>query len=74
MPSSKNQSSSTLVLLACEVELEHCEKQHYFWMTFEVLTVMSMNMAVLWDVAPCSLVDSDQSFRGAYRLHHLGDK
>jgi hypothetical protein len=25
-------------------------------------------MAVFWDVAPCSLVDIDRSFRGAYCL------
>jgi hypothetical protein len=27
-------------------------------------------MAVFWDVAPCSLVDSDWHFRAAYCLHH----
>jgi hypothetical protein len=27
-----------------------------------------MKMAVFWDVAPCSLVDIDQRFRGAYGL------
>jgi hypothetical protein len=30
-------------------------------------------MAVFWDVALCSLVDTDCCFRGAYYLHHLGD-
>jgi hypothetical protein len=30
-------------------------------------------MAVLWDVAPSSLVDIDPRFRGAYCLHHQGD-
>jgi hypothetical protein len=25
-----------------------------------------MKMAVFWDVAPCSLVDSDRRFRGDY--------
>jgi hypothetical protein len=28
---------------------------------------------VLWDVAPCSLVEIDRRFRGAYCLHHQGD-
>jgi hypothetical protein len=28
-----------------------------------------MNMAVFWDVAPCSLIDTDRTFRGAYCLH-----
>jgi hypothetical protein len=31
-------------------------------------------MAVFWDVATCGLVDSDRRFRGAYCLHHQGDK
>jgi hypothetical protein len=31
-------------------------------------------MAVFWDVAPCSLVDIDWCFRGAYCLHHQGDE
>jgi hypothetical protein len=30
-------------------------------------------MAVFWDVASCSLVETDRSFRGMYRLHHRGD-
>jgi hypothetical protein len=38
----------------------------------EVLTATSMKMAVFWDVAPCSLVDTDRRFRGAYCLHHQG--
>jgi hypothetical protein len=31
-----------------------------------------MAMAVLWDVAPFSLVETDRRFRGSYCLHHLG--
>jgi hypothetical protein len=31
-------------------------------------------MTVFWDVAPCSLVEIDRSFRGAYCLHHQGDR
>jgi hypothetical protein len=30
-------------------------------------------MAVFWNVAPCSLVEFNQSFRGAYCLHHQDD-
>jgi hypothetical protein len=40
---------------------------------FQVLMATSMKTAVFWVVAPCSLVDIDQSFRGAYCLHHEGD-
>jgi hypothetical protein len=39
---------------------------------FQVLTATSMKMAVLWDVAPCSLVEIDQRFRGDSCLHHQG--
>jgi hypothetical protein len=31
-------------------------------------------MAVFWVVAPCSLVEVYQRFRGPYCLHHQGDK
>jgi hypothetical protein len=30
-------------------------------------------MAVFWDVAPCSLVEIYQRFRGACCLHHQDD-
>jgi hypothetical protein len=31
---------------------------------------LKLKMAVFWDVAPYSLVENDQRFRGAYCLHH----
>jgi hypothetical protein len=31
-----------------------------------------MKMAVFWDVMPCSLVEIDRRFRGAFCLHHQG--
>jgi hypothetical protein len=40
---------------------------------FQALMATNMRTAVFWDVAPCSLVDTDQRFRGAYCLHHQGD-
>jgi hypothetical protein len=39
---------------------------------FQILTATSMKMTVFWDVAPCSLVDNDRRYRGAYCLHHQG--
>jgi hypothetical protein len=39
---------------------------------FQVLAAASMNMAVFWDVAPCSLVESDRRFRDAYCLYRQG--
>jgi hypothetical protein len=32
-----------------------------------------MKMAAFWDTAPCSLVDVDRCFRGAYCSHHQGN-
>jgi hypothetical protein len=34
---------------------------------------MEDKITVLWDVAPCSLVEVYRRFRGAYCLHHQGD-
>jgi hypothetical protein len=39
---------------------------------FEVFMAASMNMAVIWVVAPCSLVEVYRRFRGACCLHHQG--
>jgi hypothetical protein len=41
---------------------------------FEFLTAVSTKMAVFWVVAPCSLVEVYQRFRGACCLHHQGDQ
>jgi hypothetical protein len=40
---------------------------------FEVLTAVSTKMAVFWVVAPYSLVEVYQRFRGPCCLHHQGD-
>jgi hypothetical protein len=40
---------------------------------FEVLTVVRTKMAVYWVVAPCSLVEVYQCFRGPCCLRHQGD-
>jgi hypothetical protein len=40
---------------------------------FEVLTAVSTKMAVIWVVAPCSLVEVYQRFRGPCCLHHQDD-
>jgi hypothetical protein len=31
-----------------------------------------MQLAVFWDAAQCSLVDTDRRFRGTYCLHYQG--
>jgi hypothetical protein len=41
---------------------------------FEVLTAVSTKMAVFWVVAPCSLVEVYQRFRGPFCLQHQGDR
>jgi hypothetical protein len=32
-----------------------------------------MKFGVFWDVAPCSHVEVDRRFKGAYYLHYQGD-
>jgi hypothetical protein len=39
-------------------------------MRVQVLTAASMKFRIFWDVAPCSHVEVDRRFRGAYCLHH----
>jgi hypothetical protein len=39
---------------------------------FKILTAASMKI-VFCDVAPCSLVEINRRFRGAYCLHHQED-
>jgi hypothetical protein len=43
------------------------------WVAFQVPTVPSEKMTVLWDIAPYSLVKTDRSFRGAYCLYLQGN-
>jgi hypothetical protein len=31
------------------------------------------DMAIIWEVAPCSLIDTDRRFRGTYCLHYSPD-
>jgi hypothetical protein len=40
----------------------------------EVLTAVSTKVAVSWVVAPCSLAEVYQRFRGPCCLHHQGDE
>jgi hypothetical protein len=35
--------------------------------------IRAMKIAVFWEVAPCSPVDIERCFGGAYCLHHQGD-
>jgi hypothetical protein len=35
--------------------------------------VASLKMDAFWDIAPCSLIEVYQHFRGAYCIHHQGN-
>jgi hypothetical protein len=50
-----------------------CNPKVYYCVGFEVLAAVSTKMAVFWFVAPCSLVEVYQRFRGPCRLHHPDD-
>jgi hypothetical protein len=45
----------------------------YQLLSFDVLKTTNMKMGIFLDVAPCSLVDTNRRFRGAYCFHHQGD-
>jgi hypothetical protein len=47
--------------------------QHISQVRFQVLKAGSMKMTVFWVVAPCSLVEVYQRFRGACCLNHQSD-
>jgi hypothetical protein len=57
---------------------DHSSTVRYSGITYtvwlEVLTAVTMKMAVFWVVAPCGLVRVYHSFRGLYCLHHQGDR
>jgi hypothetical protein len=38
----------------------------------EVLTLVVMKSPIFWDVTPCSLLENNRHFGGAYRLHLQG--
>jgi hypothetical protein len=57
-------TSSTCVL--------SCRVSRRYFVKFQVLTVASMNIRAVWDIALCSLVEVDRRFGGAYCLHHQG--
>jgi hypothetical protein len=59
--------------IASQIKENSGDSQFIIHVEFEVLTAASMKMAVFWVVAPCSLVEVYQRFRGTYCLHHLGD-
>jgi hypothetical protein len=52
---------------------KECEETIDHFAEFEVLTAVSMKMAVFWVVAPYSLVEVYQHFRGPCCLHHQGN-
>jgi hypothetical protein len=36
--------------------------------------MVSLKMAVFWDIVLCNLNEVDHCFRGAYCFHHQGDE
>jgi hypothetical protein len=62
-------SNDTSVLQNCKTHLRTKIK-----VGFEVVTAVSMKMAVFWVVAPCSPVEVYQRFRDRCCLHHQGDE
>jgi hypothetical protein len=57
--------TQTCVYVLCDTNCARYHKLDYERTVFKI--------AVFWDVAPYSLVDTSPCFRGAYCLHHQGD-
>jgi hypothetical protein len=55
-------------------EKRRIRRETYRGERFQVLTAASVKFRVFWDVAPCSHVEVDRRFRGAYCFHHQGDE
>jgi hypothetical protein len=49
-------------------------KKLIYLVRLQVLMAANMKMTVIWDVALCSLIETDRHFRGFYCLHHQGDE
>jgi hypothetical protein len=56
--------------LCLDFSVPRCNKINF--VRFEVLTAVSMKMAVFWVTSPCSLVEVYRRFRDACCLHHEG--
>jgi hypothetical protein len=52
------------------VSFLHLYNQVIMNVRFQVPTAASMEFRAFWDVAPCSHVEVDRRFIGAYCLHH----
>jgi hypothetical protein len=49
---------------------ENCiHRQYVLYFILVMFHCFKVKTAVFWDVTPCSLVEVDQHFRGAYSLH-----
>jgi hypothetical protein len=66
---SSNSSSVNCLAISIGCNCKHKTAQ----VGFEVLTTVRMKMAVFWVVAPCSLVEVCQHFKGPCCLHHQGN-
>jgi hypothetical protein len=54
---------------------ENCiHRQYVLYFILVVFHYFKVKTAVFWDVTPCSLVEVDQGFRGAYSLRHQGSE
>jgi hypothetical protein len=62
----------------CQAGYTECPKRYTthlnVMLRFQDLTAISMKVTVFWDVVPCSLVESDRCFKGAYCLHYQDDR
>jgi hypothetical protein len=63
-------------MLSTRSEIHRLLKEGYFALTVEISVPHGDRYEgdCLWDVVPCSLVESDSRFGGDYCFHHQGDR
>jgi hypothetical protein len=60
-----NHSAEYVSMLYCKFYVDKLEIIQKHCVRFQVLTAKNVNVAVCWDIVPCSLVEIDRCVRGA---------
>jgi hypothetical protein len=81
-PYPSTHSAARFFFLQTERLLSHSTLWDFPWLclslretSYHIIKIQTlvMKITVLWDAALCSLVETDQRFRGTFSLHHQGE-
>jgi hypothetical protein len=67
--------ASSTAIFGTQLKMQIKKRQSIKWheIDTQLMSKETLKMAVFWVVAPCSLVEVYQRFRGPCCLHHQGD-